>query len=106
MLPPENNIGVLHAQQKKWALAMASLGKAATVVDDNAVLDNMDQVWAMAEQDGVPASILADLDHAIRLAVAQLHAAGKHLGENRWGNTWVTEDVYQPRMKNNHLQLD
>ncbi|MDD4890746.1 MAG: hypothetical protein PHU85_12550 [Phycisphaerae bacterium] len=93
-----NNMGVLQAQDKQWGAAVGNIGKAAILGETEKILDNLDQVAAMAEQDGQSA---AQFEQAIQLVVTQLHNAKQHVGENRWGNAWVKEDEYRKNMAEN-----
>ena len=96
-----NNLGVLQAQHEQWGSAMANISKAAMNSDSDTIMDNLDQVLAMAEADGVTGPALTELDRLIRQTVAQMHNAKKHVGDNRWGNKWVKEEDYQKYLREN-----
>jgi len=97
-----NNMGVIQATQKQWAAAMANIAKAATLVDNDKILDNLDQVAAMAAEDtGSTGQSGADSQAIIQAVVAHIHNEKKHVGENRWGNAWVKEADYQKNLKDN-----
>ncbi len=95
-----NNLGVLAAQQKQWATAIVHLSKAGAVCDNDTVLDNLDQAIAMAADSGAASAATSD-DRSLRQVVDVWHAAGRRVGEARWGNTWVSEDQYKTYVKEN-----
>lgn len=86
-----NNLGVLMAQDRQWSTAMTNIGQAAAQTENDKFLDNMDAVWAMAEAHGASNLALDQMEAVIQRTVAQLHKSGKHLGQVRWGNQWISE---------------
>lgn len=94
-----NNIGVLQARQKQWGESTQTLLKAMGKSPDTDVLwDNFDQVCAMAQEFG-GTSVANGADTQMRGLVAKIHKAGKHAGETRWGNSWVTDADYATKKK-------
>ncbi|MCG3179583.1 MAG: hypothetical protein BIFFINMI_01921 [Phycisphaerae bacterium] len=93
-----NNIGVLSAKDKQWSPAIANLMKAS-VADQDVIFDNLDQALAMAEADRYTGTTSAV--GQLRALVGQLQRAGKHQGQQRWGNSWVSQADYDSYMKDN-----
>ncbi|MDD4892266.1 MAG: tetratricopeptide repeat protein [Phycisphaerae bacterium] len=94
-----NDLGVLHARQKQWGEAVQMLLKAAGKSPETDVIwDNFDQVCAMAQECGGGGAV-SSADMQMRGLVAKIHKAGKHAGETRWGNSWVTEADYATKKK-------
>ena len=100
-LAARNNVAVLAAQQQQWGVSASHLAKAASLADNEAVLDNLDQVAWMAEQAGLHESA-ADADRKLRAAIAKLQSAGKHAGETRWGAKWIPEAEFRKLVKENN----
>jgi tetratricopeptide (TPR) repeat protein len=96
-----NNLGVLAAQQQQWSTAISHCGKAVAQTDNDAVFDNFDLALAQGKVDPSAAQMLGDADRQLQNAVRRLQVAGKHVGENRWGNTWIAEADYQKYAKEN-----
>lgn len=96
-----NNLGVMMAQQAMWDLAIANLVRAAGQTESDVVLDNLDQVIAMADAAGAADATVASYQSQVQQVVRRLQAAGKRSGENRWGASWISQADYDKYMKEN-----
>jgi hypothetical protein len=100
-----NDLGVLAANQGEWGTAFNNLAKAAVNSDKDAVLDNLDLAMAKAANDRAAALVVTEGDRILQAAVQQMHAAHRHLGMGRWGNTWLAEEHIQT-MRDENAQID
>ena len=86
-----NDLAVLAANQQQWGTAFNNLAKAMAGSDSDVILDNYDLVLELAKRDASAGPLLADGYRLVQAAVGRLHAAGKHVGQGRWGNSWLAE---------------
>ncbi|MDD4889931.1 MAG: hypothetical protein PHU85_08355 [Phycisphaerae bacterium] len=86
-----NNLGVLMARDKNFARAFLHLARAASLLDSDVVLDNIDAALVLAREADAPKADIAAAERQVRQIVDAWHKAGKHVGQTRWGNSWVAQ---------------